>query len=155
MNLIHYAPNRWFESAFNRMFSDVLDAPAWEISDAQPAFNPRVDVRDEREAVVLSAELPGVDKEDVNVEVHDGVITLSGKKERKEVSEQEGVYRAERVYGEFKRAFSLPDTVDASRIDAEFRNGVLKITLPKKPEAAPKQIAIRGENGGAKQIGVK
>jgi HSP20 family protein len=155
MNLIHYTPSRWFESAVNRMFSDNFDAPAWEIAAAQPSFNPRVDVRDEREAVVLSAEIPGVEKENVTVEVHDGVITLSGTKERKEVSEEEGVYRAERVYGEFKRSFGLPDTVDASRIDAEFRNGVLKVTLPKKPEAAPKQIAIRGENGGSKQIGVK
>jgi HSP20 family protein len=153
MNLIQYSPNRWFESAVNRMFSDVLGSPESETAALQPLFNPRVDVREEKDAVVLSAEIPGVEKDNLSVEVNDGVITLSGTKKVDAESNEQGVYRAERNFGEFRRSFVLPDTIDAERIDAQYRNGVLKVTLPKKPEAAPKQIAIRGE-GEAKKIGV-
>ncbi len=154
MNLIQYGPNRWFESAFNRMFSDVLGSPTWEAAAPQPVFNPRVDVREEKDAVVLSAEIPGVEKDNLNVEINDGVITLSGTKQVDAEADEQGVYRAERSFGEFKRSFVLPDTIDAERIDAQYRHGVLKVTLPKKPEAAPKQIEIRGD-GEAKKIGVK
>ena len=152
MSLIQYNPNRWFESAVNRVFSDVLGSPTWEAA-PQVSFIPRVEVRDEKDAVVLSAEIPGVEKDGVSVEVNDGVLTLSGAKKQASESNENGVSRSERVYGEFKRSFVLPDTVDVERIDAQFRNGVLSISLPKKPEAAPKQIAIRGE-GEAKKIGV-
>jgi HSP20 family protein len=154
MNLIQNSPNRWFESAVNRMFSDVLGGPTWDVAAPQALFNPRVDVRDGKDAVVVSAEIPGVEKDKLNVEVNDGVMTLSGTKEAESVSEDQGVYRAERIFGEFKRSFVLPETVDPERIDAQYRNGVLRVTLPKRPEAAPKQIAIRSD-GEAKHIGVK
>jgi HSP20 family protein len=153
MSLIQYTPSRWFESAVNRVFSDVLGSPSWDAAEPQALFIPRVDVRDDKDAVVLSAEIPGVEKDGVTVEVNDGVLTLSGSKKQASESNENGAYRSERVYGEFKRSFVLPDTVDVERIDAQFRNGVLSISLPKKPEAAPKQIAIRGE-GEAKKIGV-
>jgi HSP20 family protein len=153
MNLIHYRPNRWFDSAFNRMVSDFF--PVVTADAASPdVLNPPVDVRDDKDGYVISAELPGIEKEDLKVEVVEGVLTLSGTKKQESVSEEEGVYRAERSYGEFKRAFALPDSVDAAKIDAQFRNGVLRIALPKKPEAAPKQISIRGDEG-AKTIGVR
>jgi HSP20 family protein len=153
MNLIHYRPNRWFDSAFNRMVSDFF--PVVTADAASPdVLNPPVDVRDDKDGYVISAELPGIEKEDLKVEVVEGVLTLSGTKKQESVSEEEGVYRAERSYGEFKRAFALPDSVDAVKIDAQFRNGVLRIALPKKPEAAPKQISIRGDEG-AKTIGVR
>ena len=152
MNLVQYNPNRWFESAFDRFFSDFSPSTSWDAAPVQ-AFNPRVEIRDEKDAVVLSAEIPGVEKSDLNVEVAEGILTLSGSKKQETVSDDQGVYRAERVYGEFKRAFSLPDTLDVSKIDAQYRNGVLKVTLPKKPEAAPKQIEIRSESE-AKKIGV-
>jgi HSP20 family protein len=153
MNLIHYRPNRWFDSAFNRMVSDFF--PVVTADAASPdVLNPPVDVRDDKDGYVISAELPGIEKEDLKVEVVEGVLTLSGTKKQESVSEEEGVYRAERSYGEFKRAFALPDSVDAGKIDAQFRNGVLRIALPKKPEAAPKQISIRGDEG-AKTIGVR
>lgn len=153
MNLIHYRPNRWFDSTFNRMVSDFFpltssDAPA------QSVWNPPVDVRDEKGGFVVSAELPGIEKEDLKVEVVEGVLTLSGTKKQEAVTDEEGVYRAERSYGEFKRAFVLPDSVDADKIDAQYRNGVLTVTLPKKPEAAPKQISIRGDEA-PKKIGVR
>ena len=153
MSLISYSPNRWFESAVNRMFSDAVGGPAWETSAPQPAFTPRVDVREEKDAVVLSAELPGVEKDQLSVEIHDGVLTLTGTKKQESAEAGNGVYRAERIFGEFKRSFVLPDTLDAGKIDAQYRNGVLHITLPKTPEAAPHQIEIRTD-GGAKKIGV-
>ena len=152
MSLIQYNPNRWFESAFDRFFSDFSPATTWN-APSVATFNPRVEIRDEKDAVIVTAEIPGVEKSDLNVEVAHGVLTLSGSKKQEAASDEEGVYRAERVYGEFKRAFSLPDTLDAAKIDAQYRNGVLKVTLPKRPEAAPKQIEIRSETEG-KKIGV-
>jgi HSP20 family protein len=153
MNLVRYSPNRWFDSAFNRMVSDFFPAAPWEATSSAALFNPPVDVRDDKEGFVVSVELPGIEKEDLKVEVVEGVLTLSGIKKQETVSDEEGVYRAERSYGEFKRAFVLPDSVDAGKIDAQYRNGVLTVTLPKKPEAAPKQIAIRGDES-PKKIGV-
>jgi len=153
MNLIHYRPNRWFDSALDRMVSDFFPRVGWESTPAEALWTPAVDVRDEKEGFVIKAELPGVEKEDLKVEVSDGVLTLSGTKKQEAVSEEEGVYRAERSYGEFKRAFALPDAVDAEKIDAQYRNGVLTVTLPKKPEATPKQISIRGDEA-PKKIGV-
>ena len=154
MNLIHYRPNRWFDSAFNRMVSDFFPAAASDATLTAGLLNPPVDVRDEKDGFVVSAELPGIEKEDLKVEVVEGVLTLSGTKKQESVSDEEGVYRAERSYGEFKRAFVLPDSVDAGKIDAQYRNGVLTVTLPKKPEAAPKQISIRGDEA-PKKIGVR
>jgi len=152
MNLIQYRPNDWFDAVVNRVFSDFAPFSAWEGDVLETAFSPALEVRDEREQFVVSAELPGVEKGDLKVEVTDGVLTLTGSKNQESVSDEQRVYRAERSYGEFKRAILLPDTVDAGKIDAVFRNGVLRITLPKKVEAAPKQISIRGD-GDVKKIG--
>jgi HSP20 family protein len=152
MNIVQYSPNRWLESAVNRVFSDFGLDNTWEASAPQAAFNPRVEIREDKDALIVSAEIPGVEKDKLTVEVNDGVLTLSGSKVQEAVSDENSVYRAERIYGEFKRGFVLPDNVDAAKIDAEFRNGVLKVTLPKKPEAAPKQISIRGQD--AKQVDV-
>lgn len=154
MNLIQYSPNGWFDAVVNRVFSDFGPEFGREAVGAESLFSPAVEVRDARDAFVVSAELPGVEKEDLKVEVTDGVLSLTGSKKQETVSDEQRVYRAERSYGEFKRAILLPDTVDAGKIDAVFRNGVLKITLPKKEEAAPKQIAIRGDED-VKKIGVK
>ena len=152
MSLIQYSPNRWLDSAFSRMFPDFGWNGGIEVSAPQASFNPRVDIREDKDALIITAEIPGVEKEKLSVEVRDGVLTLSGTKERESVSGENGVYRAERLYGEFKRGFVLPDEIDAAKIDAQYRNGVLQVTLPKKPEAAPKQISIRG--GDAKQVDV-
>jgi HSP20 family protein len=158
MNLIRYNPNRWFDTAFDRTFADFFapwrapQAEAAEVTEAEWA--PRVDIREKGDAIVLQAEVPGVDRESLHLETKDGVLTLKGEKHREHREEKEGVYRAERVYGAFVRQFALPEEVDGDKIDAVYKDGVLTITLPKKPEAAPKRIEVKAKDAnGAKQIG--
>ena len=151
MNLIRYNPNRWFDFPFDRVFDDFRSAAAPEPRTAE-AWAPRVDIREEKEAVLLNAELPGVSMEDVKVELENGVLTISGEKKAELTDTESGIYRTERVYGAFQRAFRVPDTLDADRISAEYVNGVLRLTLPKRPETAPRQIAIKEGKTGVKEI---
>lgn len=158
MNLIRYNPNRWFDNLFDRAFADFF-AP-WQVPQSQTQESsqvvervPRVDIRENGSAIVLQAEIPGVDRESLSLETKDGVLTVKGEKRSEHGEEKEGVYRAERVYGAFVRQFTLPDEVDGEKIDAVYKDGVLTITLPKKPEAAPKRIAVKSDDtNGVKQI---
>jgi HSP20 family protein len=156
MNLIRYNPNRWFDTAFDRAFADFFApraVPQAETEAAEFAWAPRVDIRENGNAIVLQAEVPGVDRDSLHLETKDGVLTLKGEKRHEHTEEKEGVYRAERVYGGFQRQFTLPDEVDGEKIDAVYKDGVLTITLPKKPEAAPKRIAVKvDDTNGVKQI---
>jgi len=151
MNVIRYNPNRPFDFPFERFFDGMWARP---VRGSQPAeaVAPRVDIREEKDAIVVSVELPGVNKEDLKVVLENGVLAVSGEKKAEQTEEEAGFYRSERVYGNFERSFRVPDTVDAEKIAAEYLNGVLKVTLPKLPEAAPRQIEIRGETGTARQI---
>ncbi len=110
---------------------------------ARQAFQVAVDIREEDDAFYVDAEVPGLAAEDVKVDVENKVLTLSG--ERKvEKEENEGTYRrVERQYGSFTRSFSLPETVDADKISADLKNGVLELRLPKKAAPTPKKIAVK------------
>jgi len=160
MNLIRHNPNRWSDFPFDRIFEDFFARPVpvsqGEASESgEPAgstFMPRVDIREEKESVVLSAELPGVPKENLNIELKDGVLTVTGEKKAERTDEEKGFYRSERIFGSFKRSFKVPDVVDPEQIAADYSDGVLTLTLPKKPEASPRQIAIGGQNGSVKEI---
>lgn len=150
MNLIRYNPNRLFDFPFDRVIDEFWGRQVPEPR-ALEAWAPRVDIREEKDAVLLSAELPGVSMDNVHVELENGILTISGEKTSETVENEAGIYRSERVYGEFKRAFRVPDTVDADKIAAEYVNGVLKLTLPKRPETAPRKIAVK-EGKGVKEI---
>ncbi len=155
MSLIRYNPHHWYETPFDRLFSDFWPVPASETEGGNTStFLPRVDIREDKEAILLSAEIPGADKEQVSVEVNGRVLTLSGEKKEDSEQKENGYYRSERSYGTFNRNFTLPEEVDAEKINASFENGVLLLTLPKKPEAQPRQIAIEGKNGDARQVEV-
>lgn len=105
-------------------------------------WRPAVDIRETGDAYVLSAELPGLDKEDVNITMENNVLKLTGERRfEKEVAEEE-LHRVERAYGTFSRAFSLPTRVDPERIEASFRDGILTVTVPKAAEARPRKIEI-------------
>jgi HSP20 family protein len=113
-------------------------------------WNPAVDVLEEKERIVVKVEAPGVDEKDLRVMFEDNVLTITGERqfERKEDS---NYHRIERAYGSFSRSFTLPRSVDASQIVANYRNGVLEIEVPKKEESRPKQISIN-VNNGSKQL---
>lgn len=106
------------------------------------AWSPAVDIVETENDIVLRADLPGVDPKDVDIQVENGTLTLKGERKFESDVKEDDYRRVERVYGSFLRSFALPPTVDAEKVKAEYRNGVLELKLPKRPEAKPKQIKV-------------
>ena len=128
--------NRLFEG-FNRNGSDVASSPSVS------TWKPSVDISETEDEFIVTADLPGINREDLNVTVADGRLTLRGER-RQATQESEGsVHRVERVYGTFTRAFDLPTAVNAENITASYRDGVLSVSVPKAEEAKPKQIEVK------------
>jgi HSP20 family protein len=116
--------------------------------DYQP-FTPRFDVKETQEGYVFHADVPGVKEEDLEISLTGNRLTISGRREQEKKEQNEAFYATERSYGSFTRTFTLPDGTDAEHVNAELKNGVLALTIPKKPEVQPKKIAIgRGEAAG-------
>ena len=105
-------------------------------------WTPAVDIYETDANVVVKAELPGVQKDQVGVEVKDGVLTLRGERKYEKEVKEENFHRIERSYGTFQRSFSLPTTVDQEKISATMKDGVLEVSLPKREAAKPKQISV-------------
>ena len=106
---------------------------------------PAVDVVEKENAYEILAELPGMDEKNVDVEVKEDFLTITGEKREEKEEKKKGYHLQERSYGSFRRSFRLPDDVDAAKIDAAFKNGILTVTLPKKPEAVKQaqKIAVK------------
>lgn len=144
MALIHYRPARPFDSGFDRFFAGFGPGSPWEGNgERAPSFSPRVELSEDDEAIELSAEIPGIDRDSVKVEILDRQLTLSGEKKAAGETSEKGVVRSERTYGSFERRFTLPPTVDTEKIVASHENGVLKLRIPKKPDAKPRQIDVQ------------
>lgn len=109
------------------------------------AFRPAVDIYEDKESIVLTAELPGLKAEDVNIDVHEGVLTLRGERKLEREEKRDGYHRIERSYGKFSRSFSLPEGVDDEQCQADMRDGILRLRLPKKPQPQPKRIQVKSE----------
>jgi HSP20 family protein len=107
------------------------------------AFAPAFEVKETNEAFVIKADLPGVLEKDLDVAVHNGVLTVSGSRQAEERREGESFALYERQYGSFTRSFALPDMADGERIDAQLNNGVLVLTIAKRAEAKPRKISIK------------
>ena len=119
--------------------------PFWQPESLRVA-QPAIDFVERANAFELTAEMPGLDEKNVEVNVANGVLTVKGQKEEEKVEKKEDFHLRERRFGSFARSVRIPDTVDAHKIDASFRNGVLKVTLPKKAEAQKpvKKIEVKG-----------
>ena len=149
LSLINRRVNPGFESLPNtfNLLDQVLDRFANQPAGSRP-WGPAVDIVENDKELVVSADLPGVKLEDVDVKIEDGTLTLSGSRKFENEDNKNGYHRIERSYGEFHRAFALPDSVDATKVAAGFENGVLKVTLPKKELARPRTIKVEiGKNG--------
>jgi len=142
MTLRPWSPWQDLENLQHQL-SDIFGDVSLPVMDAREGqWMPRVDVRETDEALLVQAELPGVDKKDVTLEVKDGVLTLSGERRYEKDVKEEHVHRVERMYGHFSRSFNLPRNVDAGKVDAQMKDGVLQVRLPKLESAKPKAIAI-------------
>jgi len=124
---------------FRRFFGDEDDG--WSTQ----GFAPPTNVVETETSYEVTAELPGVRRDEVNVELHDGALIISGKKEHEAEEKGKTFHRVERFAGEFRRVITLPPAVDEERIDASFKDGVLTVTVPKAEAAKPKPISIRSE----------
>jgi HSP20 family protein len=110
-------------------------------------FAPPVDVYEDERNVVLKIEVPGIDEKDIDVRVENNVLTVHGERKLEKEEKEENFRRVERQYGSFTRTFTLPSTVDAENVQADYDKGILKIVLPKKAEAKPKQIKVNVGSG--------
>jgi len=146
MALIRWDPFReisTLQERMNRLFSDVARrSPVTEEEMVQGAWIPPVDIYETGDSIVIKAELPGISKEDITLEVKDNTLAIRGEKKFEKDVKEENYHRVERSYGAFQRAFSLPSTVQQDKVKAKFRDGILEVTLPKAEEAKPKQIKV-------------
>src|SRR5687767_1236205 len=128
--------NRLFDESFARTRGADED---WALGGA---WAPAVDIYEQAGNIVLKAELPGIDPKDVDIRVENNTLTLRGERKLDNEVHRDSFHRVERSYGAFSRSFALPSVVDTGSIKAEYRDGVLRMTLPKREEAKPKQIQI-------------
>src|SRR5262245_22100037 len=110
-----------------------------------------MDIHEENDTIVLRAEIPGIKREDIELSVENGILTLRGEKKQEKQVESENAFRQERFYGSFVRSFVLPSLIDSDRIQATYRDGVLEVVVPKAEEAKPKKIKIVSGNGQAEK----
>jgi len=133
LSILHNHVNRLFTDTFSRGFGD----------EPLQAWAPAVDIFERGDDLVMRAEVPGVTKDDLDVGIEGNVLTLRGERERDKGISEENYHRIERTYGSFSRSFTLPNTVDASKIHATFKDGVLEMVLPKAEDAKPKKIEVK------------
>lgn len=130
---------RW-DDLFQPIFQDFAGRSETEQGGL---ISPAIDVAEDAASLRISAELPGLDKKDIDLHVKDGVLVLRGQKSQEREAREGKSVRIERRYGSFYRALALPETVDSARIEASFKNGVLSVRLPKREESKPQGIAIK------------
>ena len=145
MELVRWRPSRGLFGMgnFDRLFDDFF-APARYEAGESDAWNwqPVVDVYDKDDNIVIKADLPGVDKKDIHVDLNGRVLTLSGERSEEKEAKEETFYRKERSYGKFVRTFNLGADVMPDKINATYKDGVLHVTIPKSEAHKPKQITI-------------
>ncbi len=144
-NMVRYSPFRELDrlqDEMNRLFTGWNRGWANGEPDSTTLWAPLVDIFESAEAVILKAELPGVDPKSVDIRLENNVLTLRGERPFDADQEKESVLRMERPYGNFSRSFSISSVVDDGKITAKFDSGVLTVKLPKKEQAKPKRIQI-------------
>ena len=140
MNLVTWSPFRDMATFHNRIYQFLDDAFA--PSQSLIEWHPVVDIYDNEANVVIQADLPGLRKEDINIDVAGRVLTIKGERVVSNDTKIENYYRRERSHGKFQRSFTLPEDLELDQITAEFKDGVLKVTVPKPQEVKPKQIRV-------------
>src|SRR5713226_8278617 len=141
------------QDRINRAFRESYSGADQDDSLATSSFAPAVDVYEDEHQVSLKIDVPGIDEKDIDVRVENNTLTVHGERKIEKEEKEENYRRVERQYGSFTRTFNLPATVDAEKVQADYDKGVLKITLPKKAEAKPKQIKVNvGQSVGQKTI---
>ena len=141
MSLVRYEPVNLFSqfnNEINRFFNSEQEAANRPARDWQPA----VDIREEDNRYLILADIPGIERKDIEITLEDGVLSIKGERTREPDEKQEGYRRKERVHGTFLRQFTLPDTVDTTNISASVKDGVLEVGIPKQEKPEARKIAV-------------
>jgi HSP20 family protein len=159
MALIRWEPVRelnTIQNEMNRLFNTFFEAPPASSSGGHTTMRrwiPAMDLVETEDAFVLRADLPGLSESDVNIELEDNVLTLSGERKAEHEERKEGYYRVERASGSFSRSLTLPEGVNPEAVTAAFERGVLEIRIPKPEQRKPRKVSISvGEQSGSKTI---
>jgi HSP20 family protein len=152
MSIVRYDPFRdlrTLQEEVNRLFSTNLTRAFGDEGIGRGAWAPSVDIYENKDQIVLEAELPGMKQDDFDLSIENNVITLRGERKFEKTDEGDNYHRVERSYGSFTRSFTLPQTVSAEGATAEYNNGVLRVTLPKREETKARRIQVSGTGTGA------
>ena len=145
MHLVNWTPFRDMEGVFDRyqdMFARSALAGSEKAFGREFEWRPNVDISESKKEYLIKAELPDIDKDDVDVSVENGLLTISGERHFESDEEPETQHRVERMYGKFSRRFALPSDIDESKISAKSKNGVLKVRIPKSKESTEQPVRI-------------
>jgi HSP20 family protein len=155
MNIVKYDPFRelrTLQNEMNRLFTGTLPRSVNQEEMTNGTWNPNVDVYESKDSLVLEAELPGMNREDIELSIENNIITLKGERKFEKKTGGDNYHRVERSYGSFTRSFTLPQIVTAEGATAKFVNGVLCVQLPKREETKAHKIEITGETDEPKTI---
>jgi HSP20 family protein len=135
MSVSHFDPLglRFFEDAVTRLMSEPRASRPW---------SPAVDIQETEDALILNADLPGLEMKNIDIRLENETLTIQGERQFEKDEQARGYHRIERSYGTFVRSFSVPASIDVEKVGAEYRNGVLTVTLPKKEAAKPRQVKV-------------
>jgi HSP20 family protein len=145
MAIVRWEPLREFstlQNEMNRLFNTVFDSPAPAGNGGLRRWMPAMDLVESGDHFVLRADLPGLSEEDVNIEVEDRVLTISGERKAEHQVDKDGFHRIERAFGTFSRSLTLPEGIDPEAVQASFDRGVLEVRIPKPEERKPRKITI-------------
>lgn len=155
MNVVKYDPFRELRSLqdeMTRLFTGTMPSGLNREEMTRGAWAPSVDIFEDKDRLYLEAELPGMSRDDFDISVENNVITLKGERKFENKTSGDNYHRVERSYGAFTRSFTLPQTVTADGATADFENGILRVSLPKREETKARKIEITGTGAGAKAI---
>lgn len=141
--LMRYSPlmrRSPFGADFDRIFGELF---VDDNGDSPTVWRPRVDISETESEFRVTADLPGVDKDEVNVNFEDDTLVITGERKQETTSEETNFYRTERVYGRFSRSFTFPKGIEIDKIVAKFDNGVLYVSIPKTAESKPRKISVK------------
>lgn len=144
MTLVRFQPSTDYfrlQHSMNRLFNSVLGDRSYE-EDSPCDWAPAVDISETNDQISIKADIPGMNKDEIKIVVHENTLTLKGERHSEKKEEKTNYYRMERTCGSFYRSFTLPSMVNSSKIKANYVNGVLEVSLPKVEEAKPKEIEI-------------
>jgi HSP20 family protein len=151
-DIVTWDPYREFRSLTNRLNRVFGTTPTRrEEEESLGTWMPPVDIAEDKDKIILTAELPGFKENDIEIQMEGNVLTLRGERKFEEEKQGRNYHRVERSYGQFVRSFTLPNNVDRDKIKANFHEGILEVELPKREDAKPRQIKVTTGNGPTKK----